>query len=520
MSTAPMTKVSTRRKPWRSRNVDPAILGLVSVNAAAALFLASQGTQMAVAGPVAAGCLGLAALVYWLARGKLPARLGMSLALGGLVALQIHLTRGQIEAHFNVFVTLGLLLAWRDWRPVAMLTAFFAVHHIAFDRLLAAGWPTYCLSQPDPVRVAVHVAFAAVMGLGLMRVAYVQGRDTEEALELEFLVNAMGREGAVRLNFNVVRVHSPAAQRLRQVQERMAQSVSRMHDAAECIKMVAEHAAAGSTELLDRTESTAGGLKDAATCLDQISVILQNSTNASDEAKGLSGRATAMAGDGHRMVDDVVATMKEIEADSRRIGDIVGVIDGIAFQTNILALNAAVEAARAGEQGRGFAVVASEVRHLARRSAEAAKEIRTVVASSSSTVQRGAGLVASAGDRMQELVDTVRVVGGLFDSITNDATDHAQGLQMVTESVDSLGEMTHNNQLLAQRTGATAQVLQTQVDRLTEVLGLFQLGGRAENTAAIEELRLALEEARRAHESNSNGLCKPTAAGEAQVEFF
>jgi methyl-accepting chemotaxis protein len=509
---------TTGRKPWNAREVDPAMLGLVAANLAGAALIGQQaGVDAGLVWQVGAPAATLAAALVWRARGSLAARLTVAAVLGVLVALQIHLARGALELHFNVFVTLGLMLAYRDWRPVALLAGFFTLHHVGFDRLLAAGLGTYCLSRPDPARIALHVGFVAVMGATLSRVAWRQAREAEEARELEFLVNAMGRDGSIRLQLDVVRVSTPAAQRLRHVQQRMAEALGLVREAAQSVRLVSEHAAAGSTELMARTQATAGGLKDAATSLAQISVILHNSTEASVEAQGLSASATAMADEGGRMVADVVKAMQQIEGSSRRIGDIVGVIDGIAFQTNILALNAAVEAARAGEQGRGFAVVASEVRSLAQRSAAAAREIKGLIEDSRASVERGAGLVGGAGDRMQDLVQTVRHVGRLFDSITADASDHAQGLQMVTQSVDALGRTTEDNQALAERTGATAQVLQAQVQRLDQVLGVFSIGSAAAGEASLAALALQLQ----APAAAAGAQRGPAAAAAApSVEFF
>jgi len=516
----PMTSVPPRRKPWQARDIDPAMLGLVAANLLAAVVLGQQGGELALALQAGLGCAALAVGCVLRARGLLVARLGVTLALGGLVALQIHLARGAVEGHFNVFVTMGLVLAYRDWRLVATLATFFTLHHVGFDRLLAAGIGTYCLSRPDPARIALHVGLVAVMGVALSRVAWRQSREAEEARELEFLVNAMGRDGPIRLNLDVVRVATPAGLRLRQVQQRMAQAIGLVQVAARSVRLAAEHAAAGSVELNDRTRTTAAGLKDAATCLEQISVIVQNSNEASAEAKGLSHQATAMADEGGGMVADVVKSMQQIEGSSRRIGDIVGVIDGIAFQTNILALNAAVEAARAGEQGRGFAVVAAEVRSLAQRSAAAAREIKGLIAASQTTVAQGARLVGGTGERMQSLVQTVRHVGTLFDGITADASDHAQGLQMVTQSVDALGRMTQNNEALARRSGVTAQVLQDQVRRLDEVLGVFNIGDTAALDAALPDLAQLLADAEALADAETAGPSAAAGGKSTEIEFF
>jgi methyl-accepting chemotaxis protein len=503
------------RKPWTARNVDPAMLALVAANVLMALLIGQHGGELALALQASLGMAAVAGVAVVRYRGQVLSRTLVTLVLGGLVALQIHLARGALEFHFNVFVTMGLVLAWRDWRPVALLTGFYALHHIGFDRMLAAGLGTYCLSAPDPLRIALHIGFVAVMGVVLSYVAWRQGREAEESRELAFLVRAMGQDGPIRLRLDMVRSVTPAGQRLQLVQQRMAEAIGLVRDAAQSVRLASEHAAAGSAELMERTHTTAAGLKDAAMCLAQIGVIVSNSNQAADEAKGLSHQATTMADEGGRMVADVVESMQQIERSSKRIGDIVGVIDGIAFQTNILALNAAVEAARAGEQGRGFAVVAAEVRSLAQRSAAAAREIKGLIAASETTVAHGAGLVAGTGQRMQSLVQTVRHVGGLFDTITADASDHAQGLQMVTQSVDGLGTMTQDNTTLAERTGVTAQVLQQQVARLDEVLGGFNIGQAPDSSVQQAALQALLSQAAAARPAASGRVAETSS-----VDFF
>jgi methyl-accepting chemotaxis protein len=256
----------------------------------------------------------------------------------------------------------------------------------------------------------------------------------------------------------------------------MAQAMRHVSVAADGVQGASAVLNGSSTELRTRTESSAAGLRDAAMCLDQITVIVQSSAQAAIEARSMAARASDMAAQGGEIFEQVVTTMRDIDAASRRITDIVGVIDGIAFQTNILALNAAVEAARAGEQGRGFAVVASEVRNLALRASESAREVKSLIGASMQTVEAGTALVNRAGQTMHEVVSSVRQVGAVFETLSADTSEHAAGIDAVTQSVKELDEVTRQNVAVAERSNQIANELGEHALRLTEVLNSFSLG--------------------------------------------
>jgi methyl-accepting chemotaxis protein len=233
--------------------------------------------------------------------------------------------------------------------------------------------------------------------------------------------------------------------------------------------------ATGNQDLSARTEQTASNLQQAASSMEQLTGTVKQSADSARQANQLASSAAEVAARGGAVVSQVVATMDDINASSKKIADIIGVIDGIAFQTNILALNAAVEAARAGEQGRGFAVVASEVRSLAQRSAEAAKEIKGLIGASVEKVEGGSRLVADAGRTMTEIVGSVQRVSDIIGEITAAATEQSQGIGEVNGSVAQLDQMTQQNAALVEQSAAAAESLREQAARLAAVVGTFRL---------------------------------------------
>jgi methyl-accepting chemotaxis protein len=252
--------------------------------------------------------------------------------------------------------------------------------------------------------------------------------------------------------------------------------VNEVRAATDCIADASSEIAAGSADLSNRTESTASNLEQTASAMMSLTDSVQHSASTAAQANDLASSASDIAGRGGAMVAQVVATMDQISQSSRKIGDIIGVIDGIAFQTNILALNAAVEAARAGEQGRGFAVVAAEVRSLAHRSADAAKEIKTLIGGSVAQVEQGARVVGEAGGTMTALVDAVHRVSAMVGEISTATGSQSLGLGEVNAAVGQLDGMTQQNAALVEESAAAAESLKQQAKRMADVVGTFRLG--------------------------------------------
>jgi len=255
----------------------------------------------------------------------------------------------------------------------------------------------------------------------------------------------------------------------------LGRMVSQVRMSTDSIATASAEIAQGNNDLAQRTEQTSSNLQSTASSMDALTATVQHSTDNSRQASALAASASTVAQRGGSVVMQVVTTMQEIDASSKKIADIIGVIDGIAFQTNILALNAAVEAARAGEQGRGFAVVASEVRSLAQRSAEAAKEIKGLIDTSVGKVESGTRLVTDAGATMEEIVQSVRRVADVISEITTAATEQSSGIAGVNAAIGNLDQMTQQNAALVEESAAAAESLREQADRMKEAVSVFQV---------------------------------------------
>jgi methyl-accepting chemotaxis protein len=248
-----------------------------------------------------------------------------------------------------------------------------------------------------------------------------------------------------------------------------------VRSASNSITTASSEIALGAQDLSQRTEQTAANLEEAASSMETLTSTVRQTADSAQTANQLASSASAAAAKGGAVVSQVVTTMDEINASSKKISDIIGVIDGIAFQTNILALNAAVEAARAGEQGRGFAVVASEVRSLAQRSAEAAKEIKGLIGASVDRVEVGSRLVEEAGSSMSDIVSSVQRVTDIIGEITAASTEQSDGIGQVNGAVVQLDKMTQQNAALVEESAAAAESLKDQAQKLTQVVSVFKL---------------------------------------------
>ena len=334
------------------------------------------------------------------------------------------------------------------------------------------GVDTLAATMSGLIGVALVLALAVLIPLTYLSVRSItrslaQARDLAERIaggDLSRDTQALNHDEVGQLVTAMGRMQQSLRGLVRQVQ-----------DAAGNISTASSEIATGNHDLSQRTEQTAANLEEAASSMEMLTSTVQQSAQASRQASDFASSAAEVAARGGAVVSQVVSTMDQITTSSRKIADITGVIDSIAFQTNILALNAAVEAARAGEQDRGFAVVASEVRSLAQRSAGAAKEIKELIGSSVERVEDGSRLVSQAGQTMTEIVGSVRRVSGIIHEITASAAEQSDNIGHISQSVTQLDQMTQQNAALVEQSTAASESLREQALQLTRAVSQFKL---------------------------------------------
>jgi methyl-accepting chemotaxis protein len=470
---------------------DRIILLAIAISAVTALILGFQfiDTTLAVAGTVLFSLL--AGVVYASAKGTSLSKYLLTFVLIGLVVMHIQLSQGMVEFHFGVFVTLALLLVYRDWRVIVFGALVYAVHHVLFDRLQAAGFGLYCLSAPNFAVIMLHAVYVVVQSGVEIVLVLGMARAAQAGEELAALVARVNQPDGIALDVTAVPVTTPSGEALKSTLARMDTAVAAVRSGANGIETACAEIASGNQDLSNRTEQTASNLQRTSSSMAHLTQTVTQSAENARQANQLAMNASSVAAQGGAVVSEVVDTMRGINEASRKISDIISVIDGIAFQTNILALNAAVEAARAGEQGRGFAVVASEVRSLAGRSAEAAKEIKALINTSVERVEQGSQLVDQAGATMADVVGSIRRVTDIMGEISAASTEQASGVASVGEAVMQMDQATQQNAALVEQMAAAAASLNAQAQELVQTVAVFK------GAAASSRQRVAPAPARR-----------------------
>jgi len=316
----------------------------------------------------------------------------------------------------------------------------------------------------------------AILGFAIMMGYWITASITRPVAKALDVANTVAKGDLTsRIEVTTTDEMGQLLQALKAMNESLVQTVTIVRAGTETIATASSQVASGNQDLSSRTEQQASSLEETASSMEELtSTVKQNADNAR-QANSLAATASTVATKGGQVIGQVVGTMGEINASASKIADIIGVIDGIAFQTNILALNAAVEAARAGEEGRGFAVVATEVRTLAQRSANAAKEIKALIDDSVSKVENGSRLVNEAGTTMHEIVDSVQRVADIMQEITAASAEQTSGIEQINQAILQMDQVTQQNASLVEEAAAAAESMQDQASKLAQTVSVFKL---------------------------------------------
>jgi methyl-accepting chemotaxis protein len=380
---------------------------------------------------------------------------------------------------------------------------------IEFDRWLVLGLSALAL--------AVGIGFAYVLTRSItvpLRRA-VEVAETVAAGDLGSRISVRGNDETAQL------LHA-----LKKMNDSLAHIVRQVRTGTDAISTASSQIAAGNLDLSARTEEQASSLEETASSMEEMTGTVKHNAENSHQANQLARSASDVAVKGGEVVSRVIETMGSINESSRKIVDIIGVIDGIAFQTNILALNAAVEAARAGEQGRGFAVVAAEVRNLAQRSASAAKEIKTLIGDSVEKVDYGTRLVNQAGSTMDEIVASIKRVTDIMDEITLASREQTAGIEQINQAIGQMDQVTQQNAALVEQAAAAAESLQEQAGSLAGVVSIFRLESGAMQSSALATVAPLQSHAAKPHAGGAIAVPEPAQhrkianAGSAEWEEF
>lgn len=455
------------------RHADALMAALVVLSSLLALVVAHIHSSIDEAWPFTAALIALTAAFSLLCAGSLFNRFALPLLLCASVALHIQVSLGTAEFHFGVFVTLALVMVYRDWRVVVACAAFFAIHHLLFDRLQAWGYGFYCTSAADLPRILLHASYVVVQTTVELFILQRLNHAFRQGLELQDVVHAAQKDGRFHLDVSDLTLQTPLAHALQSLLLQLNQTVQTVSQAAYEVQATSEAITQGNNDLSQRTEITTHALHEATHASAQVLTSAQHTHSMAQVGQQQMLRADHNSYQGLQVVQALDTRMQDIHQHAQGIDAVVEVVNGLAFQTNLLALNAAVEAARAGEQGKGFGVVAQEVRTLALRSAKAAKDIQQLVSNTQNSIQAATTLSQQASTHMQELRTTCSQAAQGISAIVESAQAQQTALQDVNAGLSQLEQAMVDNAALAEESTAAAQGLMQQTEVMARSVQVF-----------------------------------------------
>jgi methyl-accepting chemotaxis protein len=474
------------------RRADRLMLAIVWLLFAMALALSTLHDTLRWALVIGLPAAAIPSVLVRLLPGSRPTRLAMAISLMVFTALHIHQAAGVTEAHFGVFVLLAFLLCYRDYTVILTAAGVIAMHHLSFNYLQELGYGVRCLSQPGLVTVLVHAGYVIAESSVLCYLCWILRGEALRAFELQAAVDTMADPATGRIDLRAAKdtARSATGQALQRAIAAMHTTIAGVAQGVVTVETAASDIAAGNHDLSTRSAEQAHVLYETVEAMNQLALTVKRNGDHARQANDMAISASDVAVQGGQVVAQVVETMDAINESSRKVADIIGVIDGIAFQTNILALNAAVEAARAGEQGRGFAVVASEVRNLAQRSAAAAQEIKKLIGDSVARVGAGTAQVGKAGETMTRIVESVEQVTGIIAEISNSSAGQEEHIASTLIALTGMADVTEQNAALVHQAKTAADTLRDQAEELSRAIATFTLGdaGRGQEFQRLPSL--------------------------------
>lgn len=392
-----------------------------------------------------------------------------------MVGIHINAAMGLIEAHFAVFAYMAALIAYRHWIPVVAGATAIALHHVLINELQLMGLPVFCFGAGDRWRVVLHAGYVVAEALVLWRMAEAHSRAHREGAESMALFNHVARDpNNFDLDVQALPVSTDASRAGQESLTALGKALDRVRESLEQISHGTTKLSRGNDDLSARTKQQASSLLEVDHTVSSIASAAQENATSSGSASSHLAELNAGMQASDEMMARLVETTREVSGFADQINDIVGVIDGIAFQTNILALNAAVEAARAGEQGKGFAVVATEVRSLAQRAANAAREVRELITKSGEAVTQSAALADAAGEKIKALVRATESLSAVVAGVRDASSEQSSAVDEILATVSDLGSVVQGNATLAEENAAVTQTLTSDVDQVLDALSRFR----------------------------------------------